>query len=56
MTAVGFGKYQLQERLGETERVQSAEIRWVNGSSITFREPAVDHYYDVRSSGQSGTR
>jgi hypothetical protein len=40
--------------LGDTERVESAEIQWVNGSSIVLRGPAVDHYTNISTSRKAG--
>jgi len=33
--------------LGTAERVESAEIRWINGQSLTLKEPVVDSYLDI---------
>jgi hypothetical protein len=46
-TAIHFG-------LGETQQVESAEVRWVNGRSVVLRSPALDRYYDI--SAPSNTR
>jgi hypothetical protein len=35
--------------LGATERVESAEIRWVNGSALTLSQPVVDQYHELRT-------
>ena len=36
--------------LGEVELVESAEIRWVDGASITLRNPKSDRYQEIISS------
>jgi hypothetical protein len=33
--------------IGEADRVDRAEIRWINGRTIILRQPAVDQYQDV---------
>lgn len=33
--------------LGAADRVDNAEIRWVNGASVTLTNPAVDQYLEV---------
>jgi len=35
--------------LGATERVESAEIRWVNGAALTLSQPAEDRYHEIRT-------
>jgi hypothetical protein len=35
--------------LGEAKDVDRAEIRWLNGATITLRQPEVDRYHDVRA-------
>jgi hypothetical protein len=34
--------------LGDVERVEAVEVRWVGGRRVRIVEPAVDRYYDVR--------
>jgi hypothetical protein len=40
--------------LGKAERVDSAEIKWVNGQALTLREPAVNRYHDIRPPAANG--
>jgi len=35
--------------LGEAERLDSVEIKWPNGQSVTLREPNVDRYHAIQS-------
>jgi len=39
--------------LGTAGRVDSAEIRWPNGQTVTVREPAVNRYHTIRAPVQS---
>ena len=34
--------------LGKAERVESVEIKWVNGQRLTLSEPAANRYHDIR--------
>ncbi|HXT38787.1 MAG TPA: ASPIC/UnbV domain-containing protein, partial [Candidatus Angelobacter sp.] len=34
--------------LGKADRVDRVEIKWVNGQVLNLREPAVNHYHDIR--------
>jgi len=33
--------------LGKADRVESVEIQWLNGPTLTLREPAVDRYHQI---------
>jgi hypothetical protein len=35
--------------LGHAQRIKSAEIRWVNGHSITLSNPEVDQYHNIKA-------
>jgi hypothetical protein len=37
--------------LGNADQIESAEIRWMDGSSVTLPKPAVDQYHDVETQG-----
>jgi hypothetical protein len=39
--------------LGKLERVESMEIKWVNGQRLTLPEPAVNRYHDIRASAEN---
>lgn len=40
--------------LGQNERVESAEIRWMDGVSVMLREPAVDEYHKIEEPDGKG--
>ena len=40
--------------LGKAERVDSAEIRWAGGRTLTLREPAVNRYHEIRAPAGNG--
>ncbi len=42
--------------LGETDRVESAEIRWPNGQVVTLREPGLNRYHSVGAPPKSPVR
>jgi enediyne biosynthesis protein E4 len=42
--------------LGQTNQVESAEIRWPNGRTVTLHEPAVDRYHSVHALGEKPAR
>jgi hypothetical protein len=33
--------------LGQADHVDRVEIHWINGSTVTLRQPGVDHYHNV---------
>ncbi|PYI82306.1 MAG: hypothetical protein DME26_18190, partial [Verrucomicrobia bacterium] len=35
--------------LGAAERVESVEIRWVTGPTLTLSQLAVDRYYEIHA-------
>jgi hypothetical protein len=35
--------------LGAAKRVESVEIRWVNGQAITMSQLEVDRYYEIHA-------
>ena len=39
--------------LGNNDRVTSAEVRWVDGSSVTVPGPAVDQYHKIEEPGEN---
>ena len=45
--AVQFG-------LGKAERVDSVEIKWANGQTLTLREPTVNRYHEIRAPAENG--
>src|SRR5207302_1600723 len=45
--AVQFG-------LGKAERVNSVEIKWANGQTLTLREPTVNRYHEIRAPTENG--
>jgi len=40
--------------LGKAERVDSAEIKWANGQTLTLREPPVNRYHEIRAPAENG--
>ena len=40
--------------LGKAERVDSVEIRWTGGRTLTLREPAVNRYHEIRAPAGNG--
>ena len=40
--------------LGKTDRVDSAKVRWVDGSSVILRDPAADQYNEIKSPSETG--
>ena len=40
--------------LGKADRVDSVEIRWPDGRTLTLREPALNRYHDVRVPAGNG--
>ena len=38
--------------LGKTTRVESVEIRWANGETLTLQDPEVNHYHSVKAPGK----
>jgi hypothetical protein len=39
--------------LGEARQLDSVEIRWANGQSITLRQPAIDQYHQVSAPAEA---
>src|SRR5262249_50229853 len=42
--------------LGGIDRVDSAEIRWINGEKLLLREPAINRYHSVAPPSHSGSQ
>jgi hypothetical protein len=51
-TLMGQHSATLHFGLGEAERVDAIEVRWVGGASRTVRDPEIGRYHLVRASGE----
>ena len=40
--------------LGKADRVDSVEIRWTGGRTLTLREPTVNRYHEIRAPAGNG--
>ena len=40
--------------LGKMERVDSVEIKWANGQTLTVRAPPVNRYHEIRAPAENG--